>query len=339
MMKRRDFLKASSFLSFGALLDTKPLARQPEVMTVRGSIPAFDMGLTLTHEHVLVDFVGANKITSERYDRGQALQRILPHLERVKKLGCKTFVECTPAYLGRDPVLLKQLSEETGLHILTNTGYYGASDDKYLPKHAFEESADRLVDRWVEEWEVGLDGTDVRPGFIKVGVDAASLSEIDRKLVVAAARTHKKTGLLILSHTGPATPALEQLSILQEEGVHPSAWVWTHAQNESDHDCHERVAREGAWIAFDGLNENSLDRDLKRLLQMKRRGLLERVLLSHDAGWYRPGEPGGGEYRPHEALFTAVIPRMKEVGFTKQELHLLTVVNPRTAFGIAVRAI
>lgn len=48
-------------------------------------------------------------------------------------------------------------------------------------------------------------------------------------------------------------PAREQLGILQNEGVHPSAWVWTHAQNESDNNAHEEAARAGAWIAFDGV--------------------------------------------------------------------------------------
>jgi phosphotriesterase-related protein len=308
-------------------------------MTVKGPIAADSMGLTLTHEHVLVDFIGADKITAERYDRDRAFERILPYLERARDLGCQTFVECTPSYIGRDPALLKRLSEATSLNILTNTGYYGAADDKFVPRHAYYEAAQQLADRWVKEWEAGIGGTDVRPGFIKVGVDRGSLTEIDRKLVVAAAKTHTKTGLLILSHTGDATAAMEQIAILKTEGVHPSAWVWTHAQNEQNNDDHERAVQEGAWIAFDGLHKDRLDRDLKHLTEMKRRGCLEHVLLSHDAGWYQPGKPEGGDYRPHEDLFTTVIPAMQGNGFTEAEIHLLTVVNPRRAFAIKVRSV
>ena len=40
-------------------------------------------------------------------------------------------------------------------------------------------------------------------------------------------------------------------------------------------------------------------------------GLLDRVLLSHDAGWYRVGEPDGGEYRPHTAIFAHLLPQLR----------------------------
>ena len=147
------------------------------------------------------------------------------HLREAHWLGCRTLVECTPAYLGRDVRLLERLSAATNLNLLTNTGYYGAANDKFVPAHAYSESADTLADRWIGEWEVGIEGMGIRPGFIKIGVDKTSLSEIDSKLVRAAARMQLRTGLTIYSHTGYATPAREEIAILQEEGVHPSAWV------------------------------------------------------------------------------------------------------------------
>jgi phosphotriesterase-related protein len=103
--------------------------------------------MTLVHEHVLVDFVGADKVGRHRYDADEAFRVILPHLAALKQRGCRTLVECTPAYLGRDPVLLRRLSEKSGLYILTNTGYYGAANDKFVPAHAYEESAAQLAAR------------------------------------------------------------------------------------------------------------------------------------------------------------------------------------------------
>ena len=117
-------------------------------------------------------------------------------------------MECTPAYLGRDPVLLQRLSRAASLQILTNTGYYGAANDKFLPPHAFTESADQLAARWIREARDGIDGTGVRPAFMKIGVDAGPLSAVDEKLVRAAARTHRATGLPIYSHTGNGIAAL-----------------------------------------------------------------------------------------------------------------------------------
>jgi len=71
-------------------------------MTVKGEISAKQMGKTLPHEHVLVDFIGADSVSRDRYDQEEVIKVVLPYLKEVKELGCQTFIECTPAYLGRD---------------------------------------------------------------------------------------------------------------------------------------------------------------------------------------------------------------------------------------------
>ena len=231
-------------------------------MTVSGPVAAGSLGFVLPHEHVLVDFIGAAKVSPDRYDADQVFSVVVSHLNRVRSLGCATFVECTPAYLGRDVQLLRRLAEASGLRIITNTGYYGAAADKYVPRHAYRESVDQLADRWVEEWEEGIEGTGIRPGFIKTGVDVGPLSEIDAKLVRAAARVHLRTGLTIAAHTGDGGAALEQLAILEEEGVDASAWIWVHAQAEKEVDVHARVARAGGWLEFDGIGPDSVKEHL-----------------------------------------------------------------------------
>ena len=169
------------------------------VQTVNGPVPAARLGLTLMHEHVLVDFSGADQVGPHRYDANHAFTTVLPHLLQAGKNGCSTLVECTPAYLGRDVTLLRRLSEASGLHILSNTGYYGAAKDKHLPRHAFTETADQLAARWTREFERGIDSTPIKPAFMKIGVDEAPLSDVDRKLVRAAAMTSRSTGLPIAS--------------------------------------------------------------------------------------------------------------------------------------------
>ncbi|MCZ6636151.1 MAG: phosphotriesterase, partial [bacterium] len=122
------------------------------------------------------------------------------------------------------------------------------------------------------------------------------------------------------------------------EGVDGSAWIWTHAQNEKDNAQHKKAAEAGAWIAFDGVNKKHLERDLGHLKAMKSYGLLNQVLISHDAGWYRPGEPDGGAFRPYKDLFETFLPALEQNGFSDEEIHLLTVENPKRAFAIGVRA-
>ncbi len=336
-MHRRDFLRLSGagclgLLGAGARHAAPSSAGQ--IMTVRGPIPPDRFGTALCHEHVLVDFVGADRISPTRYDANEAYDVALPFLQAVRNLGCRGFVECTPAYLGRDPRLLERLSSATGLHIVTNTGYYGAAKDQYVPRHAHEESADQLADRWVREWRDGIEGTGIRPGFIKTGVDAGPLSDIDRTLVRAAARTHARTGLPIASHTGDTRAALDQLQILEAERVPAGAFIWVHAQNDWALDSRVDAAAKGAWIELDNVADDTVAVTVERATAIKARGMLSRLLVSHDAGWYRPGEPRGGRFRGFETVFTAFVPALRRAGWLADEIGRLLEANPAAAFTI-----
>ncbi len=308
-----------------------------QIMTVNGPIASDSAGKFLTHEHILVDFIGADSIHSGRWNKDEVVQKMLPYLLEAKKLGCQTFVDCTPDYLGRDVVLLQELSKLSGVNILTNTGLYGASDNKYLPQFAYDESATQLAKRWINEWENGIYGTDVRPGFIKIGVNGNRLSEMHSKLVSAAAKTHLETGLVIVSHTGPAYLAHEQLAVLKNEGVAPEAFIWVHAQAESDSQKRIELAREGAWVSLDGLSDDNIQDYVRMLQELKDEGLLSNVLLSHDAGWYDPAEADGGDVRGFTALFQKLVPALSNNGFTQSEIKRLLEENPSKAFEIKIR--
>lgn len=307
------------------------------VHTVSGPMAASRLGLCLIHEHVLVDFVGADKITNARWNHEEVVKKVLPFLLEAKAAGVQSFFDCTPAFLGRDVVLLKRLADETGMNIVTNTGYYGAVQNKYLPAWAFTETAQELSARWVAEFENGIDGTDIKPGFIKIGVDAnGPLSELHQKLVQAAALTHLKTGLTICSHTGPGAIAIEELTILKSSGVHPSAFVWVHAQAEKDKSYFVQAAVAGCWVSLDGVGWGDFDNYAETLAGLKGEGLLNRVLLSHDAGWYKPDEPTAA-FQGYQNIFTELIPRLMKKQFVKEDINQLLINNPAIAFGIQVR--
>ena len=70
---------------------------------------------------------------------------------------------------------------------------------------------------------------------------------------------------------------------------------------------------------------------------MKAAGHLGRVLLSHDAGWYHVGEPGGGTYRPYDTLMADFVPALRAARLSEAEVRRLTVDNPRAAFTVRVR--
>jgi phosphotriesterase-related protein len=285
-MRRRDFLAA--------------LVQAGAGIRVEGSI--------LVHEHVLVDFIGADRIGPGRYDPEEVFRAALPKLEPLRRYGCRRLLECTPAFLGRDPRLMDRLARAAGLEIWVNTGIYGAANHKFVPDFARRQAAEELAERFAREWREGVDG--VRPRFIKTGVNNGPLGELDRKLVRAAAIASRRTGLTIASHTGDGRAALEQIELLAAAGVAPSKFVWVHAHNEKDHAFHEQAGRAGAWVEFDGIAPETADWHLACVRFMADKGLLGRTLISQDAGWYHVGEPGGGAYRGYTYIYTGFLPRL-----------------------------
>jgi phosphotriesterase-related protein len=280
----------------------------------------------LVHEHILVDFGGAATAGPHRYDRDTVFRVALPHLEALKPYGVTRLHECTPNFVGRDPILLRRLQEASGIELWTNTGLYAARNFHFLPAYARTESARQLARRWIREARTGVDG--MMPRFIKIGVDRGPLPPLSRKIVEAAIRTSEETGLPICSHTGDGVAAREQLELVVKKRLPADRFVWVHAQNERDATIHAELAKAGAWIEFDGISPQSRDWHLRCVREMASRGLLHKVLISHDAGWYHAEEPSGGRFRPFTYLFESFLPEL-EPGQADQ----LLIANPRSAFG------
>ena len=309
------------------------------LMSVNGPVSRANAGFILEHEHILVDFSGADEYDPEGWNDDSVSVKVLPYLKEAITMGCGTLIDATPQFLGRDVSLLKNLSDRSGLNIITNTGLYGAVDRKFLPEYALGANTRQLADIWIQEFKKGIEGTNIKPGFIKISVNPGSLGDVERKLVEAACITHKATGLTIASHTGPAIPAFEELEILKKYQIDPSAFIWVHAQNEEDWGLCVEAARKGAWVAFDGLNEENVAEYIERINFMKKNGVINRMLISHDAGWYDPDQPGGGEFRPFNTAFKILIPNLAEEGYSQQEIDQIFMINPFEAFAVRVKFI
>lgn len=310
---------------------------KPYVWTINGKLKTARMGQTLIHEHFLVDFIGADKISPNRWNRAAVVEKVLPFLLEARARGIRTILDCTPNFLGRDVQLLQILAEKSGVHLLTNTGYYAAVQYKYLPASAFLETAEQIAARWVDEAQNGIEGTSIRPGFMKIAVNGGHLSEIEQKIVTAAGLTHLETGLTICSHTGPALAAFEQVEVLKKTGVKPDAFVWTHAQNEPDKSTYLIAARMGVWVSLDGIGWGDFENYADWLVMLKANGCLHRVLISHDAGWYDPAKAAGGPITGYTNIFDKLIPLLIAKGFKPSDIAQLLVQNPAAAFAIRVR--
>jgi phosphotriesterase-related protein len=300
-------------------------------MTVRGPIPADAFGRALPHEHVMVDFVGADQVGRHRYDPDEVFRVMLPYLKAAREQGWTGFVDCTPAYLGRGPELLRRLADAADLHIVTNTGYY---KEPYLPAHAFSDTVDALAERWVREFEEGIEDTGIRPGFIKIAVNPGPLVPIQQKIVRAAARAHRRTGLPVASHTVAGVAALEELELVVEEGMGPSRFIVVHADGEPDAGYHREIARRGAWVEFDGVGWRPIAEHVDLVLSFLEACGPDRLLLSHDAGWFWVGEPNGGQQKPFTPILAELLPALRDRGVPDETLRTLTLENPLRAFAV-----
>lgn len=346
IINRRDFIRniLAGFVSTGLLSELalnvwsaqkgKNTMQDDDnyyIQTVLGPIKPSQLGLTLIHEHILVDFIGADNFDKNRYDPNEVFEVMLPYLKEIRALGVTGFAECTPMYLARDAELMARLSKSADIHILTNTGMY---KEPYLPKYAFEKTAEELAQMWIYEANNGIEGTMIKPGFIKIAVNPGSLIPIQQKIVRAAAITSKATGLTIACHTGHGVSATETMDILEKEGVPLNKYIFVHADAENNMNYHIETAKRGAWVEFDSIGWSDANRHIQLIKNMLDKGYEDRLLLSQDAGWYNVGQPRGGNIKPFTYIIKEFLPLMEKSGIGKNTIDKLMITNPAIALRI-----
>ncbi len=315
--------------------DKKHTAEEGYIYTVKGRLPIDSLNFSLTHEHIMSNF-GAEPAYLPNYDSVLFFKQVVPYLKSIKSQGVHTLFDCTTAYFGRDVQILKRLSDSIGINIITNTGFYGAANDRYVPALAYEASEDQIAAIWISEFESGIDETGIKPGFIKLAFDEGPPSPIDLKLFKAGIITHLRTGLTLAVHThNNPEAALAQLALLKDFNVDASAWIWVHAHQVEDQQVLFESASRGAWISLDGVNESNINDFVHTIEAFKKQKLLHKILLSHDGDSF----PMGGEIRKYEAIKDRLIPALLKLGYTAAEINQLMIINPREAFRIKVRRV
>jgi len=300
------------------------------VITVLGPVEPGELGVTLTHEHVLVDFIGAEKVSPDRFDRDEVHGVMLPYLRDLKDAGVDALVECTPNYLARDPALLRRLSGDSGVTILSNTGLY---KEPFLPRWALEADAETIAAAWVREAVDGIEPDGIKPGFIKIAANEGPLNEMQCKIVRAAAIASRQTGLAIACHTTTAATVLEELDILAEESVPGERLIAVHADADPDLEVHARIVARGAWLSYDGIRAENAEKRLPLVKEALERWP-EQLLISQDAGWYNVGEPGGGKIVPWSWLPRSFVPMLLGEGVPQTDIDRLLRTNAARAFTV-----
>ena len=309
------------------------------IMTVRGKVPVSELNSALPHEHVMTNFIGASQEKIPEQVNKNHINQLVPYYEHLKKEGINFIFECTPAYIGRDVKFLKELSIATGLHFVTNTGFYAAVDKKYLPEIFYKSDAKAISKIWIDEFENGIEGTGIRPGFIKIGFGKGEIDSIEQKLLHAAILASKSTGLVIAAHTGDYASSLSQYNLLVKENHDPSRLIWVHSQNASNEE-RKILAEKGFWISLDGVSENNINEYADNILFMKQNKLLNRLLISHDDGW---SVLSNGSYdsielfkkgKQYATISEKLIPILLQNGMNQKEIEQVMKTNPRICFAL-----
>jgi phosphotriesterase-related protein len=304
------------------------------IQTINGPVSVESLGLSLPHEHLFTDLRGPGAPGYAEADSDDVVRAMSPYLAEASDVGVTLLVECTPPGVGRNIGMLRRLAETTPIHIVAATGAYR---EAFLTAAIRDMPLEAVVHLWTGELTEGIEGTSSRAGFIKLAVSDDGITALEARNLRAAALTSQRTGAVIASHTRGGKLAHEEMDLLEAAGLTLERFIWVHAQNEPDHAVHAEVARRGAWVELDAIGaEGRLEIHLEATLALLEAGYVDHILLSHDAGWYQPGQPGGLPFsqgrRGYTALVDQFLPALRARGVTEEMVRRLTVTNPARAF-------
>ena len=297
------------------------------VMTVTGPISADQLGYTLMHEHLFLDLT-KDTWTNNNFLSDPDLTSI--ELERYKQAGGVTLVDQTNRGLGQDPRAVRQMAERTGLNIILGCGWYR---EPYYDPYLYRWKTDQVAEQMIRDVTEGIDDTGVRAGIIgEIGAHFQWISPVEERVLRAAGRAQRRTGVTVTLHATRAPLGLDQLDILREEGVDPRRVVVGHAHSYPDHSYHAEIARRGGFLTFDRMgntNEWERQRNVRLIRELLEAGHGKHVMLSQDVCYKSDLLAYGG-------LGYAFVPTgfsdiLREAGVTDEQLHQMMVENPRRA--------
>ena len=303
----------------------------PSLITTLGAKQADDMNMLLSHEHIFVDLRALEQQDSSHVTPTEVVALMRPELERLKPLGVTGLVECTPLGVGRRIDLVKAVSEATNFPIIVPTGIYR---EPWIPQWAHDASEEELHEWMLKELQEGIEETGVRAAWIKLSAGDDGITDCEKKILRAAARAGAKTGAVIGSHTIRGRVVLEQLEILESVGYTPERFIWIHTQNEADLTLHIEIARRGTWIEYDAIGGDRFPDEffIQRIQAALDADLGDRVLLSHDRGWFDPAKPHGGVPKPFTYINEIFLEKLQRAGIPEASIRQLTKDNPFQAF-------
>jgi len=315
------------------------------VQTVTGAVPVSELGRTLVHEHVLVGYPGWEiDARAPKFKRADAMARGVDQMQALQDHGVGTFVDPCPMDLGRDAGFLAELAQKSGMKIVCTTGAYFEAEGNTFTFRALP--AEEIEAIYIQEITEGIGDTGVKAGAIKIATGSRVVSPYERKLVTAAARAAKATGVPIISHTQDASCGHDQIDIVTGEGVAANRLLVGHSDGTEDHWYQRSLAERGSFVGFDRFGITLFQSDevrVRNVIKLAKAGHTERILISHDSivCWLGRPYPFAPTWEAMLQLlpdwrsthiFKKIIPQLLEGGLSKDDIETILVDNPRRFF-------
>jgi phosphotriesterase-related protein len=316
------------------------------INSVLGPIDSSDLGFTLPHEHVLTSTAGFKNTYPELLDRELALKLAVNLLTEARGEGVRTIVDCTTHDLDRDVTLMEAASRGGDVQIICSTGCHLFVPHTFYPtmfRWMKPMTADAVADLWEREIEEGIEGTGIKAGIIKIATNDP-ISGPEELMLRAGARAHHRTGVLITTHTPESSRVgIDQIRILEEEGVDLGRVYVGHVNSTLDTDYHKRMIDKGVWLGMDHFYPGgppgtpTWEERASFIKDLVMEGYQGRIMMSHD--WNV-----GHHVRDHEGvtpnpspdgylwITRSVLPRLRELGVSEGAVTEMTVDNPRRFF-------
>ena len=349
-----------------------PRPMSGQVQTVLGPMATEAMGITLPHEHLLIDFKVMFVEPAAASDKGRAWapvsldnlgwvrQNFNANLDNLrltdeqvaqdeillfKHAGGRTVVDPTPRTLARDPLALARIARSTGLNVVMGAGYYVAASH---PPDMDTRSVDDLAREMIGDITAGAGDTGIRAGVLGEIGCTWPWTDNEKKVLRAAIAAQRETGAPLMVHPGrhPRMP-MDIAELIGKEGGDLRRTIMCHiCRTIADIKAVIDLAATGIWLEYDlfGL-ENSyypyqpsfdMPNDggrMAHVLALIEAGHRDQVLLSHDIA-YKTSLVKYGGYGYHHLLLN-VVPRLRMKGIDDAGLRRLLVDNPARAFTFA----
>jgi len=301
-----------------------------KLITTLGDLAADQLGMILPHEHLFVDL---GPIAAESYrhaDPADVIRVMAPEIAKIQQQGITALVECTPVGVGRRADIDLAVSKATNFPVVLPTGIYR---EPWVPTWAQAATEEQLTERLLTELTDQIESCGVRAAWIKISAGNDGITSCEAKILRAAAQAGRATNAIIGSHTIRGSVVRDQLDLLEAAGYTADRFIWIHTQADPDFALHLEMAQRGVWLEYDAIGAPDMDDTfIDWICRLLDAGHGEKLLLSHDRGWYDPSKPGGGVPQPYTYLCETFLPKLQAAGVTAETITQLTQVNPFQAY-------